>query len=511
MGLTSKLLLLGLMAVIGTAFFRALVLYKPLPPPKSCLEMHNHKRISLANDPKILQRFIGALNIPSISYKIHDYDGPQMTRLIEYIQRSYPNIHSSRFVKREIVANYSLLYTVQGSNPKLRPYMLTSHLDVVPAVRSKWSSEPFEAVVKDDGYIYARGTMDAKHLTIGILEATEFLLANGFQPQRTYYMAFGHDEEVLGLEGAQEISKILKDRIKQYDKLEYVIDEGLIISKTHFPGVPHDIGLIGVSEKGYLSLRVSTVGEVGHGSMPPTRTAISKLANVLARFHSNTMPSFIGQGVEREMFEIFAAHSEWPMKLVYSNFWLFKPFIGYVFSQNPTLNALIRTTTAITMIEGGTKENVLPDSASAIVNHRLHQAQTIDEVIEYDKRLIDDPTIDMRLNSPATPADPVSPYCDDCYGYQLIKQSLLQVYPGTVVVPSIFLAATDSKWYKNLTDSIYRFSAIAVKIEEMKCFHGHDERLSLQNYENLLNFYHHLILNSDKNNLEFKPKQREEL
>lgn len=389
--------------------------------------------------------------------------------------------------------------------------MLTSHLDVVPAVRSKWSSEPFEAIVKEDGYIYARGTMDAKHLTIGILEATEFLLKNNFKPQRTYYMAFGHDEEVLGLEGAQEIARILKERTKQYDKMEYIIDEGLIISKTHFPGVPHDIGLIGVSEKGYLSLKVSTVGSVGHGSMPPERTAISKLADALSRFHSNTLPSFFGQGVEREMFDIFAVHSEWPMKLVYANFWLFRPFIEYVFSQNPTLNALIRSTTAVTMIEGGTKENVLPDSASAIINHRLHQAQTIKEIIEFDKKLIDDPTIEIKINSPSSEADPVSPYCDECHGYQLIKQSMLQVYPGTVVVPSIFLAATDSKWYKNLTDSIYRFSAIAVEIEEMKCFHGHDERLSVVNYEKLLNFYHHLILNSDKVKLNLKPKQKDEL
>lgn len=316
---------------------------------------------------------------------------------------------------------------------------------------------------------------------------------------------------MLGLEGAQEIARILKELTKDYDKMEYIIDEGLIISKTHFPGVPHDIGLIGVSEKGYLSLNVSTVGAVGHGSMPPTRTAISKLADVLSRFHSNTLPSMIGKGVELEMFDILAAHSEWPMKFVYSNFWLFKPFINYVFSQNPTLNALIRTTTAITMITGGTKENVLPDSASAVLNHRVHQAQTVEEIIEFDRRLIDDPTIELKLNSPATPADPVSPYCDDCYGYQLIKQSMLQVYPGTVVVPSIFLAATDSKWYKNLTDSIYRFSAVAVELEEMKCFHGHDERLSVVNYENLLNFYHHLILNSDQASLDFRTKKRDEL
>lgn len=365
--------------------------------------------------------------------------------------------------------------------------------------------------MKEDGYIYARGTMDAKHLTIGILEATEFLLKSGFKPKRTYFMAFGHDEEVLGLEGAQEISRILKQRTKRYDKLEYVIDEGLVISKTRFPGLDYDIGLIGVTEKGYLSLNVSTVGEVGHGSMPPSRTAIAKLASVLGRFHSNTLPSFIGQGVEREMFEIFAAYADWPMKIVYANFWLFKPVLEYVFSQNPTLNALIRSTTAVTLIEGGSKENVLPDSASAIINHRIHQAQKIEEIIEFDRKLIDDPTVDVRINSPASEADPVSPYCDDCYGYQLIKQSLLQIYPGTIVVPSVFLAATDSKWYKNLTDSIYRFSAIAVELEEMKCFHGHDERLSLVNYENLLNFYHHLIMNSDAAKLDFKPKSREEL
>lgn len=109
----------------------------------------------------------------------------------------YPSIHNSPLVTKEIVANYSLLYTIQGSNKKLRPYMLTSHLDVVPAVRSKWSSEPFEAVIKEDGYIYARGTMDAKHLTIAMLEATEHLLKNNYQPQRTYYLAFGHDGKYL--------------------------------------------------------------------------------------------------------------------------------------------------------------------------------------------------------------------------------------------------------------------------------------------------------------------------
>lgn len=284
--------------------------------------------------------------------------------------------------------------------------------------------------------------------------------------------------------------------MKPHDKLEYIIDEGNLISKARFPGVNHDIALIGVSEKGYLSLNLSTVGEVGHGSMPNQKTAISKLAQVLGRFHSTSLPSMIGRGVEREMFDILATEADWPMKIVYANFWLFKPLFDHIFSQHPALNGLIRTTTAVTMIEGGTKENMLPDSASAIVNQRIHESQTVTEVIESDKKIIDDPTIEMKIHFGCDPR-PISPYCDSCVGYQLIKKSTLQIYPDAVVVPSVFLATTDSKWYGNLTDSIYRFSAVAVDLGEMKNFHGHDERLSIENFENVINFFHHLILNSD--------------
>lgn len=88
MGAIGKLVLIGLFLVASTALFRALFMFKPLPPPTACIESHNHKRISIREDPNILQRFKGALNIPSLSYKVHDYDGPQMLRLIDYIEKS---------------------------------------------------------------------------------------------------------------------------------------------------------------------------------------------------------------------------------------------------------------------------------------------------------------------------------------------------------------------------------------------------------------------------------------
>lgn len=497
-----RLLIGTVLAVLfSVATFRALFLFKPLPPPEACANSASHQRIRLEQDA--INRFVGALNIPTISYKTHHYEPEQLTRLIEHIKQSFPTIHRSGFVQREIVANHTLLYTIFGTHKGLRPYLLTSHLDVVPAVTEKWASKPFEAVIKEDKYLYARGTIDAKHLLMSIFEALETMFKRGFRPKRSILLVFGHDEEVGGVEGAQTISKLLPERVWQnnWDKIEYILDEGNIISKSKIPGLNNPVALIGVGEKGYLTVKVSTVGAVGHGSMPPTHTAISKLAKAIGKFNSHLLPSMFGQSVEREMLNIFALHASWPYKFFYANFWLFKPIFEYVFSSDTTLNSQMRSSTAVTLINGGTKENVLPDSAEAYINHRIHPKQTIADVLEFDRRTVNDPTISVEIAGHHAEPTPISPYCDTCPGYQLIKQSVLQVYPGTIVVPSIFLAASDSRWYTNLTESIYKFSAIAVLLDEMKCFHGHDERISLENYENLVNFYHHLITNSDAEDL----------
>lgn len=488
------------------------MLYKPPPAPEHCSTARNHSRIKLTNEA--LTRFKGALNIPTISYKSHEYDADQLLKLIALIERSFPRIHRSKIVKRELVANYTLVYTVAGKNRRLRPYMLTSHMDVVPAVAEKWSSNPFEAVLKDDGHLYARGTIDAKHLLMSMLEAFETMLAEGFEPERSFYLVFGHDEETGGLEGAVTVARLLEDRLRneRWNRLEYVLDEGNIISKTPVLGIDRQIGLIGVSEKGYVTLKVSTTGAVGHGSMPPDMTAIAKLSKAVSKFHSHLFPSYFGEGVEREMLEVFAQYANWPYKIAYANLWLFKPIFEYFFSSDTTMNSFIRTSTAVTMIKGGTKENVLPDSAYALINHRIHPKQTVQDVLDYARAIIDDATINVDIGGAHwTEPTPIAPYTEDSFGYQMIKRSVQEIYPDTVVVPSIFLAASDSKWYINLTDSIYKFSAIAVPLEEMRRFHGHDERISLENYENLINFYHHLIKNSEAPDLNLDSPPRTEL
>lgn len=511
----SKITLLGgtLLFLLGIALFRATFVYKRPSETISCDHLPKHEKIVL--DQAILNRFMGALDIPTISYDEHVYSANETLQLHEFIRENYPRIHNAPFIEREIIANFSLLYTVRGSEPTLRPYLLTSHMDVVPAIRALWSSDPFKASLKEDQHIYGRGTIDAKHDLMSMLEALEKMLERGFKPRRSFYLVFGHDEEVSGLEGAQTFAHLLFERLRQapsrHEKLEFILDEGNVIISDRFPGLDSNLALVGVVEKGMMSVKLSSVGEMGHGSIPPPQTAISKLSKAVARFNSHVMPSFFGSGVEREMIEILAQHSSWPYKFVYSNFWLFKPILEHVFSSTPSLNSIIRTSTAVTMIKGGTKVNVLPDSAEAYINHRIHQFQTIDQILEIDKRIIDDPTIQLEIHGKAHNPSPVAPYDEQAYGFQLIKLSTQQVNPNTIIVPSVFLAASDSRWYTNLTDSIYKFSAITIPLQETKLFHGHDERISCKNYENLINFFHHLIQNSDSPSLQLEIQVRDDL
>lgn len=490
---------------------RIAILYKTPAEVTTCNHLPGHQNITLTQ--AMQDRFIGALNMATIAYDEHKYSPNETLQLIEFIEKSFPELHKSSFVTREFVSNYSLLYTIKGSDPSLRPYLLTSHMDVVPTVNSLWSSNPFNATLKEDGNIYARGTIDAKHLLMSMLEAFEFLLKQGFKPRRGFYMVFGHDEEVSGLEGAQVLAPLIHERLKaaNYDKLEYILDEGNVIISDRFPGVDYNVALIGVVEKGMMSVKISTVGGMGHGSMPPAETAISKLGRIIGKFHATVTPSYFGSGVECEMLQILAKYATWPYKFIYGNHWLLRPVFNYIFSTNPALNGIIRTSTAVTMIKGGTKVNVLPDSASAIVNHRIHQLESIEKVTEFDKNLINDPTVQLELHGNAHNPSPVAPYDKNAYGFQLIKLSAQQVNPNTIVIPSVFLAASDSRWYTRLTDSIYKFSAITITLQETKLFHGHDERISVKNYEKLINFYHHLMLNSNEPRVEFEAPEHDEL
>ncbi|RWS21966.1 putative carboxypeptidase PM20D1-like protein, partial [Leptotrombidium deliense] len=466
-------------ATLTICVFRALVYFRPPKDAELCGDNETHKAIKASS--ALYERFARALKIETVTRGEHKYDKDALISIREFLEKTFPRIHSSSFIKREIISEYSLLYTIKGSDASLKPYMLCSHLDVVPVEIDKWSVDPFGGQIKN-GYIYGRGTIDLKDTLMAIMESLEFLLENGFKPKRSFYLAFGHDEEGSGVEGAAAMTKIIKSRTPD---LEYLLDEGSVIVNRTFKGVKPMVAVVGVTEKGYLTLKMNVTGAHGHSSLAPYETSIVTLSKAITKLHANAFPSRFGSGIEKDIFELLAPYAEFPYKLAFSNLWLFGPLVSYLLSSTPVGNSLIRTSTAVTMIEGGFKANVLPSSCYAMVNHRIHPAESIAEVIEYDRRLIND--------DPKFEPHPISPYDENAFGFQAVRRSIREVFANIVVVPGIMLASTDTKYYLDLTKNIYRFSPVIMTPEEFKLFHGHNERISLKNYLQIVNFYHHLM------------------
>ncbi|XP_067126025.1 N-fatty-acyl-amino acid synthase/hydrolase PM20D1-like [Centruroides vittatus] len=499
----TKVIICPILLLTAVALIRTFLVHRP-PPPLSC----NTQEDGYISDEKrnLSGHLSQAIQFETVTTDIHSYNSEELARFGDHLKKIFPAIHSSSFITREVINNISLLYTVQGNDSSLKPYLLSGHLDVVPVDETQWTVFPFGGI-KKDGFVYGRGTIDAKHIVMGILEALEYLLEKGFRPTRSFYLAFGHDEEASGFDGASHISALLQARNVT---LEYLLDEGMMVFNNTIPGLNVPVAMVGVTEKGYATLKISVSGQTGHSSLPPKETTIVILAKSISRLVGTSHPSMFGKGPEKDMLEAAAPYASFPFKFVYANIWLFRPFLSWIFSLQPHSNSLVRTTTAVTMISGGIKSNVVPGEASAIVNHRVHPADSIEEVIDHDRYLLNNDDLEIETLE-SIPPHPISPFSSDSFAYQTLKYSIRQIYPDCAVVPTIMVANTDSKWYLPLTRAIYRFSPVNIITEDTARLHGNDERISIKNYEQVVNFYYHLIINSNGNKLAFQQHTHQEL
>lgn len=389
---------------------------------------------------------------------------------------------------------YSLLYTVEGTQGGKMPYLLASHLDVVPVDPKAWDVPPFSGKIVNRTFIYGRGAIDDKTGVMGILEAMEYMLEKGQRPLRSFFIAFGHDEEISGKRGAQELSKLLISR--GIDHLDFVLDEGFPLSQDLIPGTDKLVAMVGVSEKGTATIELSVTGSPGHSSFPPAESAIGILASAVARLEQNPQPALLGQGPEAATFKYLAPHVSFSYQLLYNNLWLFSGFMAREMEHTPIANSMVRTTTAITVFHGGIKENVVPPSATAVINHRVHPAQTVAEVIAYDRDVISDPRVHIRVKT-SREAHPVSPFGKECIPFQMVATSIQQVFRDAVVVPGVFIANTDTRWYLSLTNNLYRFLPTVVTPMDVARYHGNNERISIEHYHQAVNFYYRVIKNAD--------------
>ncbi|KAI0209006.1 N-fatty-acyl-amino acid synthase/hydrolase PM20D1.2 [Lamellibrachia satsuma] len=455
-------------------------------------------------DDERVRRFVHALRCMTVSMEEHVQNHSELSRLRQFIVSSFPTIHSNALVTVEKIAKYSSLYSISGSDASLTPYLLMAHLDVVPVTSEEWEEPPFAGNIKDN-YIYGRGAVDMKQTLFGILEALEFLLKRGHQPKRSFYIAFGHDEEVGGVEGAYNIGQTMASRNV---KLEFILDEGLPVTDGIVPGTEVPVAIIGTSEKGSLTMKLHVNSPGGHASMPHPQSSIGILSAALARLEANPHPSVFGNGPERPFFEYVAPKMKLPMRIVMSNLWLFSPLVVKMLSRKPETNAMLRTTTAITQFNAGVKDNVIVPRATATVNHRIHPAQTVEEVLAYDKKIINDERVSFEIGPHFEPP-PNSPFSTDCFGYQMVRASILQVwgYKNVTVAPGLLMGNTDTRHYTSLTSNIYRFSPTYMYPGDVARVHGVNERISLKNYEEAINFYLQVMLNADRSMLHASSAQ----
>jgi carboxypeptidase PM20D1 len=408
-----------------------------------------------------------------------------------HLERSFPRAHAA--LTREVIGDHTLLFTWPGTEATLRPLLLMAHQDVVPiepGMENAWIHPPFEGRIAD-GYIWGRGTLDDKSGVLSQLEAVELLLAQNWEPRRTVHLAFGHDEEIAGARGAAAVAALLRSRGVE---LEYVMDEGLVITVDALKGVPAPVALVGIAEKGFVVVELSVRSPGGHSSMPPPSTAIGILSTAVHRLEARQFPARL-EGVAGSLFAHVGPEMPFLQRLVLANLWLSRWLLLRQLAASPATNAVIRTTTAVTQIDGGVKENVLPSQARAIVNFRTLPGDGPETVVEHVRAAIGDPRVAVRMLD-SSPASGVSSLAAP--SYRLVERTIRQVFPEVVVAPGLFIALSDSRHFAALTPNVYRFRPWRATLEDLRRIHGTNERISLADYESCVRFYAQLLRNSTR-------------
>jgi carboxypeptidase PM20D1 len=435
------------------------------------------------------QRLARAIRFQTVSYEDpSQFDEEAFSGLHHYLAAAFARVHAA--LTCETVGRYSLLYTWAGQDPALAPVVLAGHLDVVPVEavsESEWTFPPFAGRI-DGGFVWGRGSLDCKSTVLGLLEAVEALLSADFRPRRTVMLAFGHDEEVGGLNGAAQLASLLRARGVRPD---YVLDEGLAIIEGIVPGVSRPVALIGVAEKGYLTLELSVEVGGGHSSMPSRETAIGILSVAVARLESRPMPARL-DGPAAQMIARLAREMPRVVRLVMAHQRLFGPLIVRMMARSPSTAALIRTTTAPTIFQAGVKENVLPTRARAVVNLRLVPGETIAGVTGRVRKTVADPRVKVAetgfMRSEPSPVSEIA-----TPGFRSIEQAIARVFPGVAVAPGLVLGGTDSRHYTPLGCPCYRFMPLRLRPEDLSRMHGVNERIAVDDYARAVEFYVELI------------------
>lgn len=464
-----------------------------------------------------IRRLAGGLQIPTVGASGGDAsgrdeaDGAPFEAFIAYLQAAYPTV--CRLLRMRRINTHSLLFHWEGKDPNRKPILFLSHYDVVPApamephsaepvvfrpddppcgpvreTQVRWEYGPFSGAVAN-GRIYGRGALDMKGMLFSIMEAVGLLLGEGFQPEQGIWLAFGHDEETGGLQGAVKIAEHLQAQGLVFDA---VFDEGGMIGLDGAvaPGVAAPLAVVGLGEKGYLTLGIRVRGTGGHSSMPPAHSSLVLASEIALLLHAHQMPSRLIPPVAAFFSTLtdIAAGGQARQRQA-------KDAAGALFdvSGSPAAEALIRTTTAITMMRGSDAPNVLAATAELVVNFRILQGDTIEGVIEHVRRLCKGYDTEITIRGSAREPSGLTPV--DAHGCTVIRDAVAAICPGARTVPSLTVGGTDAYKYQPLSKDIFRFMPVQVNPYELQTVHSDNEHLSIENYGKMIAFFY-LVMRS---------------
>jgi len=437
----------------------------------------------------VVEHFQQAIQIATTS---KDYPAPitpePFLAFHQHLIDSFPAIHA--IAERTIVNDYSLVYKFAGTQTDLKPALFMGHMDVVTVddeTLDKWTHAPFSGTIAD-GQIWGRGAIDDKSTVMALMEAMELTLQQGKQPERTLYFAFGHDEEIGGSQGAKKIAAYFE---RQGLSFEFVLDEGGLILDGMVQSVEQPVAVIGIAEKGFMNIRLIAERPGGHSSMPPENTGPGILAQAIVKLEENKFPATLQY--TNIMFDSIGAFADFTSRFAMANQWLTSTLLKRIMLSEPNTAAGLRTTTAVTMLKGSSKSNILPTKATAVVNFRILPGETWESVLAQVKSIINDPRISYEVFMNNNPS-PVS--STETIGYKLIEQTIREFADDAIVAPYLVMGGTDSRYFYPLTDSVYRFLMIKLDPSTIHIVHGIDERISVENYVMSIQFFYELLRKS---------------